>query len=239
MELLNLERTPNMYILEFSNGLVKVGRGKARSRIKTHISMANIFNVVKTKEFTCYAKDPFYLEQLVITRLQASCTAQKSREWFYGVDFDSTVKFMDSAKDLAGFKRTNLRPKPTTLGAIYLHDTFGVGEKISASERTQLLYPELEELEIYKVVSRQESFGRWALFCAAVANLNSAIMDQDSSILYSWEQDLISELATPECCFAPDMIDEAIWNVKECISEAEGLDINNWLVEYRVQNRLS
>jgi hypothetical protein len=92
-------REPNVYVLEFSNGTIKVGRGQAKSRIQTHKAAAAAFGVTLTDEYSCYAPNPKRVERQLIQWLEYQNYSKTSKEWFHGANFQATVWRLEGLAD--------------------------------------------------------------------------------------------------------------------------------------------
>jgi hypothetical protein len=87
--------TTGVYACLFSNGTIKVGRGRCiKSRVTAHRSAAACFGITLDKVAFAECGDTPGAEKKLIAWCGETSTAQTSREWFQGVDFDACVAVM-------------------------------------------------------------------------------------------------------------------------------------------------
>lgn len=82
-----------LYVCEFSNGLVKVGRSvRPKTRISAHIDRLDCAGIGLTRHHIIECSgDVLQAEAALITWCKEAASAQNKNEWFYGVAFESVV----------------------------------------------------------------------------------------------------------------------------------------------------
>lgn len=113
-----------LYTILFSNGLIKVGMTASdpEKRITTHAAALSVAQIdVKDYEFIeCDSDCVQESERSLINRCkEASPTAQKSKEWFYGLEFDSVTQWM---RNVASCTKPQQKAKAKTDGLSVLSD---------------------------------------------------------------------------------------------------------------------
>lgn len=146
-----------LYLCEFSNGTLKVGRGiKTRDRIQHHRATAACFGIElkRTVEFAFH--NPQRAEALLISWCRDRAVTVSSKEWFQGIDFDSCVEFVNQLL-LADFGPP--QEKTTTVATDLMMDKFhslfatktaaayiGGRRKISTLPGVETMLPILDQL---------------------------------------------------------------------------------------------
>lgn len=92
------ERDGHVYVIEFSDGTIKVGRaGNWMRRLATHVGDAQKFGVSVIRTFCSIRhRDYASTERKLIAEARNTSTSQVRSEYFGGADFDSLADFIES-----------------------------------------------------------------------------------------------------------------------------------------------
>ena len=89
----------HLYTILFSNGLIKVGmtKGSPAKRMVQHAAAMSITDVTicKSEHVECNSDTVMQAERLLVEKCKNAVNSEKkSKEWFYGLEFDTVVEWM-------------------------------------------------------------------------------------------------------------------------------------------------
>ncbi len=162
-------REGKVYAVLFSDGWLKVGRGRdAQSRINSHIGTSSMRGAKFVRSITSgVLADSGAAENALIAYCAAAGTNVHGREWFTGVDFDDVKEFFslhlagDTAEFLESAKKAQVKRVDAMLDAVFGRSGLdrSPGEKELADQ--QRWNASLTHARILDRIYRDDMYGGW------------------------------------------------------------------------------